>query len=440
MEKYINKVLKNGLKILFIPMEKAEIVHIELKILCGWEHENKETLECAHFLEHMLAKFTSKEFPDAKLNKYQLGKYGIYSNASTTPQITSYFLEGNIKHADYMLDLILHSYKDFLIDNSVFEQERKAIVQELHAIKEELQGDLFEIVDKIIYSKTDKEKVKIDDRIKNVKKLTQQDLLKFRKKYYSSRSTLLVIAGDINYEYFLPKIESLLENFTLLDFKPIEFPIIQLKKRKQRSYFIENKFKTNVTLIILFFNKYNYFDKEFLFIPHVHNVLTSGLSSRLNYKLRSELGLVYYIASEHNSNMDGVNYEIVQTEFDAKNMLTVLSIIFEEISKIKKEYIHDDELEKSLNTLINCTLRDNLIRTPDFVIDKVSTPLLFNLPDFTFQYKYDIMKNIDIKTIRKTARRIFSKKNMFIFYESSKNLDSSIKNLFPDCTVNTVKK
>ena len=96
MENYIHKVLKNGLKILFIPMGKIEMVHIELKVLCGWEHENKYTLESAHFLEHMLAKFTSKQYPDGKFNKYQLGKFGIHSNAMTTSQITSYLLEGNV--------------------------------------------------------------------------------------------------------------------------------------------------------------------------------------------------------------------------------------------------------------------------------------------------------------------------------------------------------
>lgn len=440
MENYIHKVLKNGLKLLFIPMGKIEMVHIELKVLCGWEHENKHTLESAHFLEHMLAKFTSKQYPDGKFNKYQLGKFGIHSNAMTTSQITSYLLEGNVKHFDFMLDLMLNSYKNFVIDDEIFEQERNAIVQELLTIKDETAGDLFEVIDKIIYDKTDKEKIDINDRIKNVKKLKQNDLIKFRNKYYSSRSTLLIIAGDFDYEACYQKIKDLLDTFTLLDFKPIEYPIIKLKTKKQRSYFIDNKFKQNVTLIIVFFNKYNYFDKEYLYIPHIHNILTNGLSSRLSLKLRSELGLVYYIISEHSSNNDGINYEIIQTEFDPKNMLTVMTVIFDEISKIKKEYVHDDELEKSLNTLINCNLRDSLIKTPDFIIERLSIPILFNLPDFTVQYKYDIMKSINVDIIQKTARRIFSRKNMFIFYESAKNLDTSIKNLFPDCKVNAIKK
>jgi len=439
MEKYINKTLKNGLKLLFIPMQNIEIVHIELKILCGWEYENKDTLESAHFLEHMLAKFTSKKYPDGKLNKYQLGKFGIYSNASTLPQMTSYFLEGNKKHLDYMLDLIIHSYKDFLIDDSIFEQERKAIIQELLAHQQEYEGELFETIDKIIYAKTDKKKVDIASRITNVKKLKQSDLIKFRNKFYSSRSSILIIAGDFDYESTYKAIKSELNIFDLLDFKPIEYPLVQLKNRKQKSYFIENKNKNNVTLIILFFNKFNYFDKEYLYIPHVHNILTSGLSSRLNYKLRTELGLVYYIASEHTSNFDGVNYELIQTEFDMAHMGEVLQNILEQISTIKKSYVHDDELEKSLNTLINSTLRENLIQTPDFIIDKISIPILFNVPDFTFDYKYDIMKSIDIEIIKKTARRIFSRKNMYIFYESPINLDKQIKTLLPDCKLFYVK-
>lgn len=429
---YTTKILKNGLKLLFIPMEKIEIVHIELKILCGWEHENNDTLETAHFLEHMLAKFTSKKYPDGKYNKYQLGKYGIYSNASTLPQITSYFLEGNKKHIDYMLDLLIHSYKEFIIDDSIFEQERQAIIQELTAVKQELYGEIFETIDKIIYAKTEKKKVEIDDRIKNVKKLNQNDLIKFRNKYYSSRNSLLVIAGDFNYETCYKLIKNLLNEFDLLDFKPIDFPIVKLKNKKQKTFFIENKKKNNITLIMLFFNKFNYFDKEYLYIPHIHNILSSGLSSRLNHKLRSELGLVYYIASEHTSNLDGVNYELVQTEFNKEHMTTVLECVLKEIHTIKKEYVHDDELEKSLNTLINSTLRENLIKTPDFIIDKISIPILFNVPDFTFEFKYDIMKSIDIDIIKKTAKRIFSKKNMFIFYETSKNLNNKIKEILPN--------
>jgi predicted Zn-dependent peptidase len=436
---YVNKVLKNGLKLLFIPMEKIEIVHIELKILCGWEHENDKTLESAHFLEHMLAKFTSKKYPDGIHNKYQLGKFGIMSNASTMEQMTSYFLEGNTKHIDYMLDLLINSYKEFIIDDAIIEQERKAIIQELKAHKQEMYGDIFETIDKIIYKKTDKEKVSIDDRIKNVKKLTKESIIRFRNKYYSSRSSLLIIAGDFNLDECYSKIKKELNSFDLLDFKPIEFPIIKLKNNKQRTYFIENTKKSNVTLIILFFNKYNYFDKEYLYISAIHEILSSGLSSRLTSILRSQLGLVYYIGSDHTSNMDGVNYELIQTEFDTKHLGTVLTTILEQLDLIKDEYVHDDELEKTVNTVVNSTLRENLIKTPDFVIDRISIPILFNEPNFTLEYKYDILKSIDIDTIKKTAKSIFSKKNMFIFYESPRNLNSQIKKILPNCKFYHIK-
>ena len=65
--KYSTHKLKNGMRILFIPMEKIELMYVQLVVNVGVDDEDvKKNLEAAHFLEHIFSTYTSKKYPDAK--------------------------------------------------------------------------------------------------------------------------------------------------------------------------------------------------------------------------------------------------------------------------------------------------------------------------------------------------------------------------------------
>ena len=66
--KMIKKRMKNGMKIVMIPMKTSKIISMGIFIRTGSRYENKKNKGMAHFLEHMMFKGT-KNMKSSKITE-----------------------------------------------------------------------------------------------------------------------------------------------------------------------------------------------------------------------------------------------------------------------------------------------------------------------------------------------------------------------------------
>jgi predicted Zn-dependent peptidase len=102
--------LQNGMTIAFVPRPTNQVVYVSLVIKNGKIFENVEQLSYTHMFEHLLARFTSKKYPNFHKLKKKLSFYGIQHNAFTDSFTTGYWFMGMAKYIDFILDVLSHSF------------------------------------------------------------------------------------------------------------------------------------------------------------------------------------------------------------------------------------------------------------------------------------------------------------------------------------------
>ena len=88
--------LSNELEIMAIEKPNTSLFLIEMIVKVGSSvlFQNKDEIECAHFLEHFNARFTSTKYPDYKENIHKFDFNGITYNASTSDEETYIYIYG----------------------------------------------------------------------------------------------------------------------------------------------------------------------------------------------------------------------------------------------------------------------------------------------------------------------------------------------------------
>src|ERR1035437_2644805 len=102
---YKKKVLKNGLRIIAIPVKNAPSVTVMSIIEAGSKYENKQNNGISHFLEHMCFKGTQHR-PKAIDISREFDSLGAEHNAFTSQEMTAYWAKAHNKHTDKILDII----------------------------------------------------------------------------------------------------------------------------------------------------------------------------------------------------------------------------------------------------------------------------------------------------------------------------------------------
>ena len=95
--KLIKTILKNGLRVIKVPMEGTETVTAIVLVGTGSKHEKKETSGLSHFLEHMMFKGTKKR-PNTKILTEVLDRVGGVYNAFTGEEYTGYWIKVDFKN------------------------------------------------------------------------------------------------------------------------------------------------------------------------------------------------------------------------------------------------------------------------------------------------------------------------------------------------------
>ena len=425
--KYYKHNLKNGLKILFIPILNSKFISVALQTNIGEDYEtpNSKDLEIVHTLEHLFGYFTSKKYPNGKKNSFNLEKLGIDTQASVDEMSTNYSLSGNIKYMDMIIDIIYNTFSNFKIDTSIFEEEKLAIIQELNDIINDTWYKLEEMNNHLLY-RNHLRSVSQKIKKKNLKNITPNMIINFYNTYYSTQNTTITITGDYNYK---KKLASIINTFESIKPKPLKIKNYSVLFEPKLSYTpIKDAVSSN---IYLFFKlDKTYFSEEYFRYNSISDILTDGLESRLYKALRGR-GLVYSVNSEIDVHVynECLGYFIINTQSENKNIVNVVKIILTELNKLKKNKITSSEIEKLKNVYESeyiTKINNNKITTYSKLYTKY---FAWNRKLITLKTLLNKKIKINSELIRSDCVKIFDIKNMVISYGGNKNVLKNINSL-----------
>lgn len=336
--KFKKTTLKNGLRILTVPMQGTQTATVMLMVGVGSRFETEREAGLAHFVEHMLFK-GAKKYSDARAISEALDSIGGEFNAFTSKEKTGYHAKVDAQHLDLALDVLCDIFLNSKFEEAEIKRERGSIIQELGMYEDRPSQKVWDVFDALLYGKNPLGRDIIGYR-KNIKTFKRKDFLTFLQRYYVANETVLCVAGKFEEKKVLNKIKKY-----FADFKSGKKAVFVKIAEKQKEPASDVCFKkTDQTSVVVGHRAYdkNHPDRYALALLSV--ILGGNMSSRLFVEIREKRGLAYSVFTSVDTHHD-CGYIATRAGVSHKNLTTVVKLILTECEKMKQELVTEKELK-----------------------------------------------------------------------------------------------
>lgn len=204
--------LSNGITVILDPMDVATD-DVCIAFRTGALDESPDEYGITHFCEHMFCKGTAR-FPTSRIAKDYIANNGGTINAATSYKMLRFVGRIIAENLWVLMDFLADRLQNSLFDESVLENERGVILDELRRALSDnsIRKQIF--VEKKIFG-TDVPNGKMTlGTPENIKKFTRNDMMDFISRRVSAKNCLICISGKIeNQQDLLKKLE---EKFSFL--------------------------------------------------------------------------------------------------------------------------------------------------------------------------------------------------------------------------------
>jgi len=407
-------VFENGMKLVMVPRSMSELVYVSIVMRNGCLDETKHTLAYTHFGEHLLAKFTSKRFPNADAITKRLGALGIEHNAFTRIFDTGYWLLGHRKHALYMIQLLSSAYFRYQFAGD-WEKQRNILSEEVKSYIDQWTP-LSEAISKSLYpghflSTTHPEVMHV---IQNAK---EHDVLQYLHNKLDPRVTSILIEGDFDKDAMLVELTKAFDREKPHTYEQMITPVQPIQGPK----LIRCKITASaVSKIVYTFQlpKMSRFNSQLhVQMEMMQQYFCSGYNSRLFYLLRETHGLIYGLESSYD--LSPVPNElpgdfIITIQVDPQQVNAVLKIVDEEIIQLKQNGVPRKDMVRIKNTMQFKSSMETLNARPGKFVDNCAYYINWNEPVLTYTEYYGKLQAVTAKQIQRLSKRVFRPESLLI--------------------------
>lgn len=340
--KFNRTILKNGLRVLTIPMPSFESATVMVMVGAGSRYETKLNSGISHFLEHMAFKGTEKR-PSAMDISSLIDGMGGEFNASTGKEVTAFYIKSAADKAELSMDVLSDMLKNSKLDSSEIEKEKGVIIEELNMYEDSPMRDIGDVYERLTYGDTPLG-WNIGGEKEIIRKTTRDDFLTYMKSLYSPHNMTVVFAGGIENKKAVELAEKYLGN--MHSFDTLTFDEYKVSQAKPR-LFLKTKKTEQAHLAIGFKTVKNEHPDKYP-LEVLAAILGGGMSSRLFHEVREKRGLGYYVSTSSDCYQDAGSI-VTMAGVDPKSIKDAISIILEEHKKIldPKFKITNSELRKA---------------------------------------------------------------------------------------------
>lgn len=342
---YSKKKLKNGMRVITVPMKDNPTTTVLVLVETGSKYENKENNGISHFLEHMCFKGTSRR-PSAFDITKELDSIGAQYNAFTSHEYTGYYAKSDYKKLDTILDVVSDMYLNPIFPEKEIEKEKGVIIEEINMYQDLPQRIVWDEFFKLLYGDSPAG-WNIAGTKEIVSKVQRTDFIDYRNRHYVASATTVIVAGKIKEKEVIKKVTKAFKDIGKWK-KDQKEKVLENQKTPQVCVYYKDTDQTHLVLGVRSFNTYNKYNPIIMVLDAI---LSGGMSSRLFQKLRDELGICYYVGSDSSTFTDH-GFFSVYAGVDSKRVKEAITTILEELNKLKKHPIKQEELNKAKQYLI----------------------------------------------------------------------------------------
>ena len=335
------KRLNNGLKIVEYPIDNAQSIEIGVYIKAGARYENKGDNGITHLLEHMhfrqLGNMKQKEI-------YEYAeKMGSTLRGTTYKEMLCFNIKVRPKYLKKSLNLFEKIITTYEWTEEQLKSEKKVVISEIR--EKEDNNENQKIIDRVIWNKHPLSN-SILGNASNIKRITLQKLVQYKKKIFCKDNMLLVITGAINEEEIIwinKKFEAIAINECLQKINSNNMNDGQFKRK--HNYLMKNYPEWNLINMQLIFDVdlKQIKENELLFF---NSIVGGGDGSYLQQEIRDKRGMVYDIYSYGEIFSDKAVWSIVYS-IEKDQLYLSLNVIVKML-KMLKTVISQEDIEKNM--------------------------------------------------------------------------------------------
>jgi len=406
LPKYYETTLKNGLKVVAIPLyNKTNVITTDIFYKVGSRNETMGKSGIAHMLEHLNFKST-KHLKAGEFDK-MVKNFGGVNNASTGFDYTHYYIKSSSKNLNKSLSLFAELMQNLSLKDKEFQPERDVVAEERRWRTDNnpmgyLYFKLFN--NAFVYHPYHWTPIGFMDDIQS---WSISDIKKFHKQYYTPNNAVIVVAGDITkdevFKYAKKEFENI-KNPKNNIIKPIHTK--EPKQDGEKNIIIRKD--SQVQMLAIAYHIPNFQHKDQVALSALSELLTSGKSSILNNILIDKKQLVNTI----------YGYNMEQKDPSIFMFLAICNPTVQ-ATKVKKEILKQIELIKKGNVTQAQLDKIKINTKADFIYSLESSSSVANLYG-SYLAKGDLnpllnyeenINNLKIQDIVDVAKKYFTKDN-----------------------------
>lgn len=387
--------LDNGQTVVVQEVKNNPIVTIDTWIKTGSIDEEDSNNGVAHFLEHLFFKGTKTHEP-GEFDKI-LETKGAITNAATSKDFTHYYITIPSKDFDLAMDLhgdmILHP----LIPRKEMEKERKVVLEEISKDLNSPTKIMQDNLNSMLYT-THPYKRKVIGRSDVIETITRDQVLSFYNKNYSPSNMVTVIIGDVDANHAIEKTKEAFNAEYKKQTKTIYTKEASLTKQQKKVEYLD----TESGYMVIGFRGTPIDDKDSYALDVLATILGDGRSSVLNQVLKEKKRIAFSVdAGNSTFRDDGIFY--ISANYEPTKCKIVQDTIFNEIEKIQKNGVTDDQLKLAKNIIERSTYYSRES------ITNIATEIGYTMAltnDIKFYDTYlDNIKNVSKEDVKKVAEK-----------------------------------
>jgi len=340
--KYNRTLLKNGLRVLTVPMQSFESVTALVMVGAGSRYETKQNNGISHFLEHMAFKGTQKR-PSAMAISSLIDGIGGEFNAFTGKEYTGYYVKAAKSNIGLILDVLSDMLMHSKLDPAEIEKEKGVIVEEINLYEDMPMRKIGDVYEQLLYGNTPmgRDIAGEKDIIRSIKR---QDFITYMDSLYSAHNITVVIAGGMDEKEVLKQVE---EYFSPMKRFETKKPEMVVENQAKPSVLVKQK-KTEQIHIALGVRTVSLDNPEKYPLGVLASILGGGMSSRLFSEVREKRGLAYYVRSHQDEYVDAGSLVSV-AGIDPKRVNEAIEVVVAEYRKVHegKMEVTKEELTKA---------------------------------------------------------------------------------------------
>lgn len=406
--------MSNGLFCILHCDSQTPFVVVNMLYKVGARNEDPQQTGFAHLLEHLM--FDGSK--NVHYFDYSIQKAGGTCNAFTTNDITNYY----IKIPSRNLETALWAESDRLLeisfDEHKFNIQKQVVIEEYHQrYLNKPYGDIWLLLRSLAYQIHPYRWPTIGSDISHIEKATLNDIKNFYYQHYCPNNAILCIAGNINFDQTIKKVEfwfsEIERSYTFNSQIPNELP-----QQKQRQLEVKRDVPQN--LLMMCFHICERKNLEYYAFEFITDILALGESSRLYKHLVKDKKIFSEIHAYTTNSLDpgllviegylmpGVKFDVAENSiWNELQNLIMKRVPLNEMEKVKNKYITSYSLQQ-LN-ILNKAMHLCFMQA----VEDVSL----------YEKEIEICQSLSASDVQKCAEKIFIPENSSIlrYYSSLKN-------------------